>query len=226
VVQRLPGGGVSEWSVTPEAMAAFLCSVFDEWVRYDVERIGVQNFLECLLVLSGRPANLCIMAERCGRALALEHDGSVYSCDHFVDAAHRVGNVVNDVLSELVAGPAQEAFADSKRDALPACCYACPVGFLCHGGCPKDRFAFTPDGEGDLNYLCAGYRRFYGHVLPALERMAELDRAGSSPATIMAELEVAERDERARWRTTGRNDLCPCGSGAKYKHCCLPARRR
>ncbi|MGA2471545.1 MAG: anaerobic sulfatase maturase [Solirubrobacteraceae bacterium] len=226
VVERAGDGGVSERSVTPEAMGAFLCSVFDEWVRHDVERIGVQNFLECLLVLSGRPANLCIMAERCGRALALEHDGSVYSCDHFVDDPHRLGGVVSDGLAALLAAPAQEAFANAKRDALPACCRACPVGFLCHGGCPKDRFALTQDGEGDLNYLCAGYRRFYGHLLPYLERMAELDRAGSSPAAIMAELELAERDERAVWRTAGRNDPCPCGSGAKYKHCCLPIRRR
>jgi uncharacterized protein len=102
----------------------------------------------------------------------------------------------------------------------------CPVGFLCHGGCPKDRFSETPDGEPGLNYLCPGYRCFYGHALPHLERMALLAAAGRPMTAISEELEVAEADERRLWRTTGRNDPCPCGSGAKYKHCCLPGRRR
>jgi uncharacterized protein len=99
------------------------------------------------------------------------------------------------------------------------------VGF-CNGGCPKDRFVSSPDGEAGLNYLCAGYRRFYGHLLPYLERMAVLARQGQPISAISGELEVAERDERARWRATGRNEPCPCGSGRKYKHCCLLTRRR
>jgi uncharacterized protein len=226
VVERTAGGGVSERSVTPEAMGEFLCSVFDEWIRYDVDRIGVQNFLECLLVVTGEPANLCIMAETCGRVLALEHDGSVYACDHFVDPAHRLGDVVGDGLGVLLAAPEQVAFGEAKRDNLPACCVACEVGFLCHGGCPKDRFVEAPDGEAGLDYLCPGYRRFYGHVLPYLERMTALAGAGRSITAISEELEEAERGERRLWRATGRNDSCPCGSGAKYKHCCLPTRRR
>ena len=226
VVERTADGGVSDRSVTPEAMGEFLCCIFDEWVRYDVEKIGVQNFLECLLVVTGETANLCVMSETCGQVVALEHDGSVYACDHFVDTAHRLGDVTSDGFGALLAAPEQVVFGQAKRDGLPACCAACPVGFLCHGGCPKDRFAEAPNGEAGLNYLCPGYRRFYGHVLPYLERMAVLARAGRPIGAITEELEEAEGDERRLWRTAGRNDPCPCGSGAKYKHCCLSTRRR
>jgi uncharacterized protein len=225
VVERAPDG-VSPRSVTPEAMGEFLCTIFDEWVRHDVERIGVQNFLECFLVVTGKPANLCVMSRTCGRVLAMEHDGSVYSCDHFVDPGHRLGEVTSDGLAPLVDSPAQAAFGEAKHDRLPPCCRECPVGFLCHGGCPKDRFATTPAGEGGLNYLCAGYLRFYGHVLPYLRRMAALARNGRPIFEISAELEAAEHEDRLRWRTTGRNDSCPCGSGRKYKQCCLMTRRR
>ncbi len=226
VVEKGPGGGVSERSVTPEAMGEFLCTIFDEWVRHDIERIGVQNFLECFLVATGKPANLCVMSRTCGRVLALEHDGSVYACDHFVDPGHRLGEVSEDALATLAGSAGQTAFGRAKHEALPACCRECPVVGFCNGGCPKDRFVSSPDGEAGLNYLCAGYRRFYGHLLPYLERMAVLARQGQPISAISGELEVAERDERARWRATGRNEPCPCGSGRKYKHCCLLTRRR
>ncbi len=222
VVRRDAAGGLDPWSVLPEAMGEFLCRVFDEWVRYDVGRIGVQNFLEPLLVAGGRPANLCVMAETCGRVLAMEHDGSLYACDHFVDGAHRLGTVTEDDLGTLVESVAQLAFGQAKRDALPDVCRTCAVGPYCHGGCPKDRFASTSDGEPDLNYLCAANLRFYGHARPYLERMATLVRAGQPPGAVMRELASAEHH---RWRTTGRNAPCPCGSGAKYKHCCLARRR-
>lgn len=226
VVARGAAGDLDPVSVTPEAMGEFLCTVFDEWVRHDVARIGVQNFLECLLVVGGAEANLCVMAETCGRALAVEHDGSVYSCDHFVDPAHRLGNLTTAGAAALIAGPAQESFGLAKRDALPAICRGCPVRFLCHGGCPKDRFAVGPAGEPGWNYLCQGYRRSYSHILPLIERMTGLIQAGRSLDTIMTELAGDEREERRRWQAAGRNDPCPCGSGAKYKNCCLPTRRR
>ena len=224
VVEKAPGG-VSERSVTPEGMGKFLCTIFDEWVRHDIERIGVQNFLECFLVVTGKPANLCVMSRTCGRVLAMEHDGSVYSCDHYVDPGHRLGEVMSDGLAALVGSQEQIAFGAAKHDSLPVYCRECPVGFLCHGGCPKDRFATTPDGEAGLNYLCGGYRQFYSHLLPYLRRMAALVRQGRPIFEISAELEAAEHEDRLRWRTTGRNDSCPCGSGRKYKHCCLLTRR-
>ena len=232
VVERAAGGGVSERSVAPGAFGEFLCKVFGEWVRYDVGRIGVQNFLEALLVVTGQPANLCVMAETCGLALAIEHDGSVYSCDHFVDAAHRLGNVRQRAsgpevgLAALVGSPRQAAFGHAKRASLPEYCQECAVLFMCNGGCPKDRFGTTADGEAGLNYLCEGYRTFYGYALPHLRRMAGLAEAGRSVSTIMAELEFEEREERLRWASTGRNDACPCGSGKKYKLCCIAEVRR
>ncbi len=225
VVKRRADGSIDPLSVRGEEMGEFLSRVFDEWVRHDIGRIAVQNFLECLLVVSGQPANICIMAPSCGEVLAVEHDGSVYACDHFVDADHRLGNLVETDLSELLDAPALARFGQKKRDALPAYCRDCTVRPLCNGGCPKDRFAATPDGETGLNYLCAGYRRFYAHTLPRLERTSALAAAGRPDAALMAELEVEEAEERRLWRATSRNAPCPCGSGAKYKHCCLATRR-
>ncbi len=226
VVQRGPAGEVSAASVTPAAFGTFLCTVFDEWVRHDVGRIGVQNFLECLFVWTGRPANLCIMSETCGNVLAMEHDGSVYSCDHFVDPAHRLGNVTRDDLGDLVRSSRQTEFGNAKRDSLPRQCRECAVRPLCNGGCPKDRFASTADGEPGLNHLCEGYRAFYEHTAPYMARMAAHVRAGRKITVLMDELRVQEADDEARWRGAERNDPCPCGSGRKYKRCCLPTRRR
>ncbi len=225
VVRRDERGRLDPWSVVPEAMGEFLCTVFDEWVRHDVGRVGVQNFLEPLLVVSGQPANLCVMAESCGRALALEHDGSVYSCDHFVAPSHRLGTIA-DGLGRLVESLDQVTFGQAKRDGLPGACRSCSVLALCNGGCPKDRFATAPGHEAGLNYLCTGYRRFYEHALPYLVRMRSLGLRGRPIAEVMGELELAEAAERRRWRTAPRNALCPCGSGKKYKQCCLPRQRR
>lgn len=187
VVNRDRTGRPDPWSVTPEAMGDFLCAVFDEWVRRDVARIGVQNFLECLLVVCGGQANLCLMAPACGRTLAMEHDGTVYSCDHYVDPEHRLGDVAASGFGPLLLSGAQIAFGAAKQD-LPDACLACDVRFLCNGGCPKDRVRPGEADEPGLNYLCGGYRHFYGHMLPALRRMGELIRAGQSPAAIMDEL--------------------------------------
>jgi len=225
VVQRTAEGGVSEQSVTPEALGEFLCTVFDEWVRHDLGRIGVQNFLECLLVWSGRPATLCIMAETCGRVLAMEHDGSVYSCDHFVDREHRLGNVLSEDLTRLVDAPEQIAFGRDKRDRLPRQCRECPVRAVCNGGCPKDRFTTTTAGEEGLNYLCSGYRRFYLHAAPYMARMAVLARTGRPITALTEELRREEAASEARWRAASRNAPCPCGSGRKYKRCCLGKHR-
>ncbi|MBU6422833.1 MAG: anaerobic sulfatase maturase [Chloroflexota bacterium] len=225
VVQRAPDRGVSEASVSSRAFGEFLCTVFDEWVRHDVGHVGVQNFLECLFVWSGHSANICIMSEVCGNVVAMEHDGSVYSCDHFVDPAHRLGSVMTDDLGALVRSPAQLAFGAAKRDALPRQCRECAVRPLCNGGCPKDRFVAAADGDGGLNYLCEGYRAFYEHTAPYMKRMAELARAGRKVAVLMDELREREAGEEVRWQAASRNDPCPCGSGKKYKRCCLPTRR-
>lgn len=228
VVERAPDGGPSPTSVGPQPFGEFLCRIFDEWVRHDIGRLDVQNFLEALLVVTGQPANLCVMAETCGHALAMEHDGSVYSCDHFVDAGHHLGDVRRDGLARLVGSERQLAFGGAKRDTLPEHCRQCAVLALCNGGCPKQRLVQAP-GQGPVddvgapgtNYLCGGYRTFYLHALPYLQRMAALAHAGRRVSSIMAQLEAEEHEDRLRWLTAGRNDMCPCGSGRKYKVCCL-----
>jgi uncharacterized protein len=222
VVEKGPDGSVSRGSVSPAAFGELLCQTFDEWVRHDVGRMDVQNFLEALLIVTGQPANLCVMAETCGLALAIEHDGSVYACDHFVDPAHRLGDVRHDGLVSLVGSPAQMAFGRAKCEGLPERCRQCPVLSLCNGGCPKHRLG---DATRGLNYLCAGYRAFYVHALPYLERMAALARAGRRVSTIVAQLRAEEQQDRRRWLSAGRNDPCPCGSTRKYKLCCLGKQR-
>ncbi len=212
-------------SVDPHAMGDFLISVFDEWVRHDVGRIAVQGFVECLLAYSGRAPTLCTMSDTCGSVLAMEHDGGVYSCDHYVDLEHLLGNATTDDIGELLALPAQLMFGASKRDVLTRACRECPVLVVCRGGCPKDRFSRAPDGEPGHNYLCSGYRAFYEHAAPYMKRMVALATRGYPVSAIVDQLRDEEASEEARWRETGRNDPCPCGSGNKYKQCCLPTRR-
>lgn len=180
------GERVTERSVTGARYGRFLIEIFDEWVRRDVGRVFVQIFDVALGVWLGVPSSLCVFAETCGRALALEHNGDLYSCDHFVEPAHRLGNVTQTPLADLVASPRQRRFGLDKRDTLPRMCRACEVRFLCNGGCPKDRILTTPDGEPGLNYLCEGYKAFFTHIGPAMRIMAGLIRSRRSPAEIMA----------------------------------------
>lgn len=226
VVTRLPDQSVAPWSVTPDKMATFLTKVFDEWVRHDLGKIGIQNFLECMLVVGGKPANICIMSETCGRVLAVEHDGGTYSCDHFVNPDNYLGNLTTDSLAAMIDSPHQTAFGQAKKEFLPAYCTQCPVLSMCNGGCPKDRFIKTPDGEDGLNYLCSGYKDYYGHVQPLLAKILGFYKRGMSATTVMAEIERSEHTERQIWKTTSRNDPCPCGSGKKYKLCCFSSQRR
>jgi uncharacterized protein len=195
--------------------------VFDEWVRHDLGRLHVQFFAEMSLVWSGGTANVCWMAPTCGRVLVVEHDGGVYSCDHFVTARHRIGDLDTSHLSTLVDLPVQRRFGDDKRDRLPAQCLSCRWLTVCNGGCPKDRFVLAEDGEPGLNYLCAGLRQFVAHVEQPLKHVIERQQQGMSPEAIMA----AQRAETLiRWQGIGRNDPCPCGSGRKAKRCCWPQR--
>ncbi|NNN18610.1 MAG: anaerobic sulfatase maturase [Acidimicrobiaceae bacterium] len=226
VVTRLADGTVAPWSVKSQEMGTFLNTVFDEWIRHDLGRIGIQNFLECMLVAGGKPANICIMSETCGRVLAVEHDGGTYSCDHFVNPGNYLGNLTTDSLADLIESPVQRAFGKAKKESLPGYCKECPVLSFCNGGCPKDRFIKTPDGEDGLNYLCEGYRSYYSHLQPELEGILGFYKKGMSPQAIMAEIEKSEISARAKWKTASRNDTCPCGSGKKYKHCCFASHRR
>lgn len=176
---------VTSWSVLPEDYGQFLITIFDEWVRQDVGRVFVQLFDVALGVWMGGPAGLCLFADTCGDAVALEHTGDVFSCDHFVDTKYRLGNLLERPLGELVRSQPQRLFGRAKADTLPGYCRRCPVKFICQGECPKNRFMTTPDGEPGLNYLCAGYRRFFAHINPAMRGMAWLALNGRAPAEIM-----------------------------------------
>jgi len=217
IVEPVDGLGTSERSVTGEAWGELLVTIFDEWVRNDVGRIFVQHFEECVRMWLGGPATLCVHAETCGSGLAMEHSGDVFSCDHYVDPQHLLGNITGTPLRDLADRPEQVRFGLDKRDTLPRFCRECDVRFACNGGCPKDRFVLTPDGENGLNVLCSGYARFFRHIDPYMRRLAENYRRGVPAASIMVEL---AREEAARFRHVGRNDACPCGSGRKLKHCC------
>lgn len=214
-----PRAPVTDWSVRPEQWGSFLTTIFDRWVRRDVGRVFVQQFDVALGIWSGAGASLCVFAETCGKALAIEHNGDIYTCDHYVYPEFRLGNIRETSLRETVVAPAQVAFGNDKRDTLPRYCRRCAVRFACNGECPKHRFLRTPEGESGLNYLCAGYRRFFRHVDPHMRTMSALLRAGRAPAEIMTLLARAERE--LAMRTAGRNEPCPCGSGRKYKQCCL-----
>lgn len=171
-------------SVDPKAYGRFLCAIFDEWVERDVGTVFVQMFDVTLGAFFGLHA-LCIFAPTCGDALALEHNGDVYSCDHFVEPKYRLGNILEERLAKLVELPQQRKFGRDKRDALPRMCRNCDVLFACNGGCPKDRFATTPDGEPGLNYLCPGLMAFFRHARPKMQKMADLIRRGHPAAEVM-----------------------------------------
>jgi len=179
------GNRVSSRSISAEQYGNFLSAVFDEWVRNDVGKIFVQLFDVALANWVGAPPGLCIHSETCGNALALEHNGDLYACDHFVEPAYLLGNIKQTPMVELVASPVQRQFGLNKRDHLPRFCQECPVRFACHGGCPKDRFNATPDGEPRLNYLCAGYRHFFAHIGEAMQFMAGEIRHSRPPANVM-----------------------------------------
>jgi uncharacterized protein len=182
------GSAVSDRSVTGARYGEFLKAVFDEWVRRDVGRVFVQIVDVALAAWYGRPAGLCVFEETCGRAMALEHTGDLFACDHFVEPGHRLGNVLRTELPVLVESPLQRGFGRSKRDTLPVYCRDCEVRFVCNGGCPKNRLLKTPDGEPGLNWLCEGYRAFFTHVGPAMDYMVEALRRRRAPAGIMRAL--------------------------------------
>jgi uncharacterized protein len=213
------GDLVTERSITAEQYGDFLCAVFDEWVRHDVGRVYVQMFDVALANWVGEPSGLCVHSRTCGAALAVEHTGDVYSCDHFVEPAYLLGNIRQEHLIELVASEKQLQFGRDKFDRLPRYCRECDVRFACHGGCPKDRFIQTPDGEEGLNYLCAGYKRFFHHIDEAMRYMGNELRYQRPPANIMRALAQAEADAREAYARVGRNDPCPCGGGKKFKQC-------
>jgi len=183
---------VTNRSVDPEAYGRFLIAVFDEWIRRDVGRIFVQHFDSSLANWVRAPGAVCVFTETCGRALALEHNGDLYSCDHFVEPAYKLGNIRDHRMIDLIASPQQMKFGRDKRDTLPRACQECKVRFACHGECPKNRFVATADGEPGLNYLCAAYKAFFTHIDRPMKIMADLLRRRRFADEVMSILAAEE----------------------------------
>jgi uncharacterized protein len=210
VVEPAPGAerGVSEHTPSAEEFGTFLCTIFDEWLVRDLGRIAVQYFDEAARPAAGLDHSLCIFRETCGQIPTVEHNGDVFSCDHYVDHEHRIGNIQQTPLAALLGSAPQRAFGDAKRDTLPRECRECDVLAMCHGHCPKYRFIHSSGGEPGLNYLCAGLKRFFRHSRAPLARLVAAERQLAATPTTPVSHEV------------GRNDPCPCGSGRKFKKCC------
>jgi uncharacterized protein len=206
------GSLVTHRSVGPKQYGRFMIDVFEEWVRHDIGTVYVQMFDNALARWYGEPGGMCVHEETCGRALAVEHNGDMYSCDHFVEPDFFLGNIKDKHMLDLVVSPQQMKFGKDKRDMLTKFCRDCDVLFACNGGCPKDRFTNSPDGEEGLHYLCPGYKDLFHHVTRPMEFMAEQLRRGLAPAELMA---VYASEDAKR----GRNDPCTCGSGLKWKRC-------
>jgi len=165
---------VSSISVQPEEWGRFLCAIFDEWVEEDVDRVRVQIFEEAFRVAVRQEHSLCIFRPTCGDVPVLEHNGDFYACDHFVDPRHLLGNIKETSLATLLEDSRLREFGQYKLRSLPRCCRECEVMEMCNGECPKNRFLMTPDGEPGLNYLCAGYKRFFTHCRPFVSEVASL----------------------------------------------------
>ena len=176
---------VTPWSVRPLEYGNFLCRVFDEWVQRDVGKVFVQHFDAALANWTGNPAGICVFSENCGRNLAIEHNGDIYSCDHYVYPRYHLGNLLNTSLAAMVDSPQQRAFGQGKSATLPRYCRECPVKFACHGECPKHRFLRAPGGETGLNYLCAGYKKFFTHIDSPMRTMSALLSMRQAPSGIM-----------------------------------------
>lgn len=217
---RQEGNQVTERSVTAEQWGIFLATIFDEWVRRDVAKVFVQMFDAALASWVGGPPALCIFAETCGNALALEHNGDLYSCDHFVEPDFFLGNINQEHLLTLVSSDQQRKFGADKRDTLPNYCRRCEVRFACQGECPRNRFILTPDAEPGLNYLCAGYKQFFNHIDRPMRMMARLLQQGRAPAEVMNWLAMDEMQKMKNLLMNAKpGDHCPCGSGLLFQKC-------
>jgi uncharacterized protein len=173
------------WSVTPQGFGTFLTTIFDTWVKHDVGKVFVQFFDYTLANWLDYRAPLCVLNRTCGKALVIEHNGDIFSCDHFVFPEFRLGNIKETPLAELARGPDQASFGSDKWERLPGACRNCQYLRLCFGGCPKNRFSATTEGEGELNYLCEGYRAFFAHTEKAMKFMAHEITQGRPAATVM-----------------------------------------
>jgi len=191
------GNQVTERSVKPEQFGQFLNVVFDEWIKRDVGKIFIQHFDAALANWVGVQPGVCIFSKTCGNALAVEHNGDLYSCDHFVEPDYKLGNIQETHMIELIASEQQQQFGQAKFDTLPKYCLECEVRFACNGGCPKNRFIETPDREEGLNYLCPGYKAFFTHIDKPMRMMADLLRQGRYADEVMSLAKVKRQPKKS-----------------------------
>jgi uncharacterized protein len=213
------GTRLTDRTVDPGQYGRFLIKIFDEWVGRDVGVMFVPFFDSVLASYLFGQSSLCVLRPACGDALALEHNGDLYSCDHFVEPACRLGNIGETPIAELASTERQRAFGRAKTETLPRFCRECAFLFTCHGECPKNRVLATPDGEPGLNWLCQGLKAFFVHVDRPMKIMADLLRRGQCADGIMKIMIEGEGRGFPGPGRMGRNDVCPCGSGLKYKKC-------
>jgi uncharacterized protein len=206
------GNKVTDRSVKPDQWGRFLINIFAEWIRRDVGRTFVLNFDAALAGWVGRAGTVCIFGPTCGLGMALEHNGDLYSCDHFVEPDYYLGNILKTPMIELVASEKQRKFGKDKNDSLPCSCRECEFLSICNGECPKNRFVETPDGETRLNYLCAGYKAFFQYADKPMRIMAELVQRGRLAEEVMPILAGQADDLDGKLAKAGRNDPCPCGA--------------
>lgn len=218
---------VTDWSVGSVDFGKFLTAIFNEWVRNDVAKYYVQIFDATLANYVGEMPGVCIFAETCGDALVMEHNGDVYSCDHFVFPEFFLGNIIDTDMVSMARSQRQFDFGFDKRNSLPRYCLECDVRYACNGECPKHRFIKTPDGQPGLNYLCEGYKMFFKHAEPYMDFMAKELKAKRAPANVMQWIRNRE-NQVVKPALPERNAPCPCGSGRKFKNCCsgLPIYRQ
>jgi uncharacterized protein len=211
---------VTEWSVNGKDFGKFLMTIFNEWVRSDVGRYYVQIFDATLANYVGEMPGICVFAETCGDALVMEHNGDLFSCDHYVYPEYFLGNIIEKPIIDMVKSQRQFDFGIDKRNKLPRYCLQCDVLYACHGECPKHRFLKTPDKQPGLNYLCEGYKMFFHQVEPYMEYMAKELKNKKPPANVMTWIKNKE-NQVIKPIIPERNDPCPCGSGKKFKNCCF-----
>ncbi|MFW5985174.1 MAG: anaerobic sulfatase maturase [Halanaerobiaceae bacterium] len=224
LVEKNNQGELTSRSVKPRAYGEFLREVFHQWIlQKDIGNVFVQIFEQCVAAWSGYQPSLCIFRETCGRAAVMEFNGDLYTCDHFVYPDYRLGNIKETPIAQLMSSEKMKTFGQNKRDKLGDTCRECEFYFICHGGCPKNRNShlFDNNQEENLNYLCAGYKLFYDYINPFMQEASRLIKNRKSPSVIQKNL---KKIYDKKWKNTGRNDPCPCGSGKKYKKCCLSRR--
>jgi uncharacterized protein len=209
----------TDWSVNGEDFGNFLITIFDLWIRSDVSRYYVQIFDATLANWVGETPGICVFSETCGDALVMEHNGDLFSCDHFVYPEYYLGNILEKPITDIVKTQRQFDFGIDKRNSLPGYCLQCDVRFACHGECPKHRILYTTDGEYGLNYLCEGYKNYFNYVQPYMDYMAKELNNKRAPANVMNWIRNKE-NQVVKPLSPGRNESCPCGSGKKFKNCC------